>query len=441
MNDRDEGKRQAEAERDALRRRVAALEAAEASRRQAEEDLRTSEEKYRSVVDHIGIGVSLISPAMEILTLNRQMRAWFPDIDVARKPVCYEAFNDPPRREICSYCPTCLTLRDGAVHEAVADTPRGEEIRNYRIIASPIKDQEGRVVAAIEMVDDITAARRAEEQLRESEAKYRTIFETTGTAMMIVEEDMCISLVNTEFVRQSGYARAEVEGRMTWPEIVLPEDRERMEVYHRRRREAGGVAPRNYEFRFVNRRGEVKDAFMTVAMIPGTGRSVASLLNITERKEAEEALRQRERELSLKSQRLEELNTALKVLLKRREEDRNDLEETVMSSIRELVLPYLERLKIARLDDRAASLVGILETNLENIVAPFARKLSSRHLNLTPREIQVANLIKAGKTTKEIAEIFHVATSAVDTHRFHLRKKLGLNNREVNLRSYLMTLA
>ena len=82
-----------------------------------ERELRASEETYKSVIDHIGIGVSLISPRMEILTLNNQMKEWFPQINTSKKPLCYKAFNNPPRRGICSYCPTLKTLQDGEAHE------------------------------------------------------------------------------------------------------------------------------------------------------------------------------------------------------------------------------------------------------------------------------------------------------------------------------------
>lgn len=127
------------------------------------------EEKYKSVVNNIGIGVSLISTQMEILALNRQMNQWFPHIEVERKPLCYKAFNDPPKDDICSYCPTWKTLEDGEVHEAVSETRVGDEIRNYRIISSPIKDWQGKVTAAIEMVEDVTDKKRKEIELE----KYR----------------------------------------------------------------------------------------------------------------------------------------------------------------------------------------------------------------------------------------------------------------------------
>ncbi len=135
----------------------------------ASRELLQSEEKYKSVVNNIGIGVSLISPNMEILALNRQMVEWFPHIDVSQNPRCYREFNVPPRDDICSYCPTYKTLEDGEVHESITDTPSGDEIRNYRIVSSPIKDWQGKVTAAIEMVEDITEKKRKEEELQ----KYR----------------------------------------------------------------------------------------------------------------------------------------------------------------------------------------------------------------------------------------------------------------------------
>ncbi|MBU0545279.1 MAG: PAS domain S-box protein [Proteobacteria bacterium] len=132
----------------------------------ASKKLKISEQQYRQLVDHIAIGVALISPNMGILTLNNQMKNWFPHIDTVKKPLCYQSFNDPPREGICSYCPTVKTLYDGEVHEAVSATPAGNEIRNYRIISSPIKDDKDNVVAAIEMVEDITVRLRTEEQIR-----------------------------------------------------------------------------------------------------------------------------------------------------------------------------------------------------------------------------------------------------------------------------------
>jgi PAS domain S-box-containing protein len=141
--------------------------------RRAEQALRQSEEKYRGLVDNIGIGISLISPGMEILTLNEQMKRWFPDIDLAQKPICYKVFNNPPRQSVCEYCPTYQTLQDGQVHQSVTETPDGDRIRHYKIISSPIKDSAGKVTAAIEMVEEITEQKKAQLALQSSEKQLR----------------------------------------------------------------------------------------------------------------------------------------------------------------------------------------------------------------------------------------------------------------------------
>jgi signal transduction histidine kinase len=103
---------------------------------------------------------------MEILALNKQMKDWFPGIDVTKRPVCYRSFNTPPRETECSYCVTKKTFVDGQVHETITETPAGDKIINYRIVSSPIKDESGKVVAAIEMVEDITKRKQTEKALR-----------------------------------------------------------------------------------------------------------------------------------------------------------------------------------------------------------------------------------------------------------------------------------
>jgi DNA-binding NarL/FixJ family response regulator len=156
--------------------------------------------------------------------------------------------------------------------------------------------------------------------------------------------------------------------------------------------------------------------------------------------ETNTALSIRETELQQRTRELEEANSALKVLLKRREEDKGALEESLLAQVRQVVEPLLGRLKETRLDEEQKRLLGILETNLKEIVSPFIRELSSPYLGLTPTQIQVANLIKQGKSIKEIAVILNLSPNTVMSHRYRIRSKFGLLQKKMNLHSFFQSL-
>ncbi len=149
---------------------------------------------------------------------------------------------------------------------------------------------------------------------------------------------------------------------------------------------------------------------------------------------------QRERELEAKSKSLEEINTALKVLLEKGKENIIEVEQNVLFSVKNLARPFLEKLKNSRLDDTQKTNLSILESNLNEIISPFSRAMSSKFLDLTPTEIQVANLVRDGKTTKDIANLMNLSTRTVEFHRDNIRKKIGIKNMKINLRSYLLSL-
>jgi PAS domain S-box-containing protein len=159
--------------------------------------------------------------------------------------------------------------------------------------------------------------------------------------------------------------------------------------------------------------------------------------DITEQKQILTELQQNKRDLENKSKTLEELNIALKVLLQQKTKDEEELEERFTSNASQLILPYIEKMKKSRLDERQQSYVTIMEANLNEIMSPFLHRV--QQLNLAPREIQVANLIKNGKSTKEIAEIIGIAPASVNFYRKNIRDKLNLTNQKVNLQSYLQT--
>jgi DNA-binding CsgD family transcriptional regulator len=146
-------------------------------------------------------------------------------------------------------------------------------------------------------------------------------------------------------------------------------------------------------------------------------------------------------QLKLQSRKLEEFNAALKVLLQSRENDQMDLEEKILLNMKNLVLPYLKKLKTARMDPDHSTYLDILEHNLQEIISPFSTNLSSKYVGLTPKEIQIAGLIRDGMTTKDIADILLSGEKTIETHRHNIRTKLGLKKEKVNLMSYLQSIA
>lgn len=167
---------------------------------------------------------------------------------------------------------------------------------------------------------------------------------------------------------------------------------------------------------------------------------VVSHENITPLKLAEERLKNRERELEMQTANLKDVNTALKVLLNQREKDKAELEERVVSNIREQVFPYLDKLAGSRLDARQSAWTEIIRSCLEDVTSPFFKRFASLQLQLTPQEIRIASLIKEGRNTKEIADILGCSNDAVAFHRKNIRRKLGLTRKKTNLQTWLLSL-
>jgi len=126
------------------------------------------------------------------------------------------------------------------------------------------------------------------EALRESENLYRTIFETTGTTTLIIEEDTTVLLINMEGEKLTGFSREEIEGRKSWTDFIAKDELDKLKEYHRLRRTDPNAVPKTYETRLVDKTGNIKDVLVIASIIPGTKKSVASLLDITDRKHSEE---------------------------------------------------------------------------------------------------------------------------------------------------------
>ena len=299
----------------------------------------------------------------------------------------------------------------------------------------------GVLTGIVEIVTDITERRRAEEAMRLSEQRYRELFEHANDIIFVLDFDGKILSCNAAAANTYGYEPQQLPG-LSIEELL---DRDFLPVMREFiRKKADRLEVQNpQEFLTYTKDGEAVWVEVNARIISENGRPVSVhgiARNITDRKKMEEALRKRERELEEKSRNLEDANTALRVLLKRREEDKAELEEKVICNTRELILPYIENLKITQVDSHQRNQLTILERHINEIISPFLRTLSSKYPNLTPMEIKIITFIREGRTTKEIADLLNISARTVDVHRDNIRKKLGLKNRKANLRSHLLSL-
>jgi PAS domain S-box-containing protein len=284
------------------------------------------------------------------------------------------------------------------------------------------------------VLQDVSGRKQAEEKLQRVEKRYRDMLENAVVGMLRSTPDGRFLSANPFLARIYGFESPE-ELMAAVTDIgdqlyVEPEARTHfMDVLERQ----GFIE--GYESERYRKDGSriwvsanvraVRDSKGITLYYEGT------VQDITERKKAEEAL-------EANSHALQEINTALKVLLNQREADKRELEESVLENVKRLVLPYLKKLRETRLQETQNALLDVVEGNLNAIVSPFVKKI--RVFNFTPKELEVVALIKEGKTTKDIASILHVSTAAVDLHRYNIRRKVGLNQLKKNLHSYLLGL-
>jgi PAS domain S-box-containing protein len=327
---------------------------------------------------------------------------------------------------------------------------------------------------------ELAERKKTESTLTESESRYRTLLESSPDPIVVYDMKGVASYVNPAFEQTFKLSREELLGKQIdfVPKENWPETREAIQ------RMLGGQKIQLFETKRLTKDGQVLNVQLSSTLYRGTdGQPLGNIVTlrdisavkraeeelhsykghleelvsertaelaeanrkleqeIEDRRRVEQALKKREKELQAQSNHLEEVNTALKVLLKQRQDDKKEIGEVVLRNVEELVTPYLEMISGGRLDEKQKNLLGILEVNLNNIIAPFINKLSSELVKLTPVEIRVASLVKAGKTNKEIAAVLLVSKNTILFHRYNIRRKLGIINKKINLRSYLLSMA
>lgn len=258
--------------------------------RRAQKALQESEEKYRGILESIEDGYFEVNRTGDFQFFNPcLLRALGYEASELIKQ-SYQKIMDPENAAKIYKAFNKVYITGQPVKELDWQVLRKDGSTFFvETTVLPIKEN-NKVVGFRGIVHDISERKAAQEALLRSENLYRTIFETTGTATIIIEDDMTISLINSESEKLLGYPKDKIEGKVKWDSVVAPEDLESMKGYHIARRLIPDNAPSSYEFSLLRPNGERRDVVLTIAMIPGTNQSVTSMLDITDRKKADEAL-------------------------------------------------------------------------------------------------------------------------------------------------------
>ncbi|MEW6054045.1 MAG: PAS domain S-box protein [Nitrospirota bacterium] len=275
----------------AVTERLASLYAIAIHRNRTEKELIASEEKYRSLVENINMGIyrNTLEAYGRFLQVNHAMVKMFgyDSMEELLNMSVAELYQNPEDRKAF----VAKILRQGHVHNEEIKLLRKDGTPIWASVTAKAQYDENRRMKWIDgVIEDITERKMAEKALKESQDLYRTIFETTGTTTIIVDEDMSIPMVNMECEKVLGYSREEIIGRKKWDEFIAEEDLERLRSYHRIRRISPDAVPRTYEARLIGKQGTVKKVSITADLIPGTKQSIISILDMTKRKVAEEKL-------------------------------------------------------------------------------------------------------------------------------------------------------
>ena len=425
--------------------------------KQAQEALRKSEERYRNILDNVTDGIYMVGADGYLTYLNR--------VSLKRTGLPEDRYT------ACHYLDLIAPEDRDRVRANFERVMRGEEnptyelrtiIRDGRNFIMEVKSrplfEDGAVVGLLGIARDITARKKAEEALRRSEEKYHVLLESISDGVFQLDASGHFVYMNRSGRQRTGLTEGNLH-TFRFQDMVTAEERKKVRAHFENAMKGKEVPP--FELKYVNRKG--RTIYVEVRYRPiFEDRTVVGVVgisrDITDRKNAEELIlnakdhleqmveaRTKELEdktgqLAFRTRNLEDMNTALNVLLKKMENDKKEIENNIRANLRESLFPHLENLKNSSLSEAQKACITVMEEAVNAIASPFMKNLRLKHSNLSSKEIQVSSLIQEGRTTKEIATILNVSVKAVEFHRYNIRKKLRLTRNKSSLSAYLSQL-
>ncbi|MBW1848191.1 MAG: PAS domain S-box protein [Deltaproteobacteria bacterium] len=410
-------------------------------KKRIEVQLKKNEFEYRSLVESLNDLVFSVGLDGRFIFLNKAFERLFDTpIDVLKKINGFSYIHpDDLERVQEKIRPVVEGNSVKNIEFMCKKEPKGGSYINLSINAAPLYDEQKNIIGVTGVGRDITELKRTKQELQRSISIADAYMEATTDSAVLIDLDGIIIDANKEFGKRFSKDSAELKGKNIFD--LFPG-----EIAERRKESGKKVIESSKPFRMQDKReGRWNDA--TIFPLFNDDGNVYNLaifthditdLKITE-KELIESKKELENKVLKRTAELEEVNIALRVLVKNRDLDVDEMENRIVFNLHELVFPGLEKLNSTKLNNNQITMIDIIKKNLVQITSQFSNGIESGDLKLTPAEMNIANLVKQGKTNREIAELYQLSARTVESHRDSIRKKIGIKNKKINLRSYLMS--
>jgi PAS domain S-box-containing protein len=444
MKDSSKTKNELIEELSILKKKIKNLEKSEAQQKPIQMEMQESEHKYRQLAEDMPALICTFLPDSTLTYVNKAYCELFqkqPADLVGKKFLDFlpdEVIRENVRCQYLSLTPE--NPLGNYEHKAIVADRTSQHW--HRWIDRAFFSADGQISHFQAIGQDITEQKEIQERSRENELRYRLLADNATDVIWVVGMDMRLTYVSPSVTRLLGFTVEEAIAQ-TMQQAFTPSAFEKaMQIFAEEMaiESLGQDNPSRSlmaELELVRKDGStvpVEGHFCFLRDPTGKANGILSIArDITERKRMEE-------ELLGKSSALEEVNTALKVFNDYCKKDQEELEERIVSNIRVRIIPYIEKLKQTRLDIGQSALIEIIERSFRDISSPFLKFISSEHFRFTPKEVEIVSLLREGKTTMEIAKILGIGKRTVDSYRDNIRSKLGLANKKVNLRTYLLSI-